>query len=60
MVGALDDFHVMLNDEDGMAALYQGIEGAEQALDIVEVQTRRGLVEDEEGGLLSLLTNEIG
>ena len=43
-----------------MAPFYQGIEGMEQALDVVEVKTRGRLVEDEERRLLFLLTNEEG
>ena len=60
MVGTLDDLHVMLDDEDGVAPFDEGIEGLEQPLDVMEVQTRRRLVEDEQRGLLLLLSDEIG
>ena len=60
MVGTLDDLQVMLYDEDGMSPFDEGIEGLEQPLDIMEVETRRRLVEDEEGGFLFLLSDEIG
>ena len=60
MVGTFDDFHIVLDDEDAVAAFYQRVEGMQQALDVVEVQTRRGLVEDEEGRLLFLLSDEVG
>ena len=60
MVGAFDNLHIVLDDEDAMATFYEGVEGMQQALDVVEVQTRRGLVEDEEGRLLFLLSDEVG
>ena len=45
MVGRTDDLHVVLDDDDGMAAVNQRLEGAEQATDVVEVEPRGGLVE---------------
>ena len=60
VVGALDDIEVVLDDYQGMPTLYQGIEGVEQALDVVEMQTGRWLVEDEEGRLLVFLADEVG
>ena len=59
-VGTLDDFQVMLDDEDGMAALDECFERTHQTLDVVEVQARGGLVEDKECGLLLLLSDEVG
>lgn len=50
----------MLNHYQRMTPFYQGIEGMEQALDVVEVKTRGRLVEDEERRLLFLLTYEEG
>ena len=43
-----------------MASFYQGIEGMEQTLDVVEVKARGRLVEDEERRLLFFLTYEEG
>ena len=60
MVGTFDDFHIVFDDEDAVAAFYQSIEGVQQALDVVEVQARCRLVEDEEGRLLFLLSDEVG
>ena len=42
-----------------MTPFYQGIEGVQQALDVVEVETRGWLVEDEERWRLLLLADEI-
>ena len=60
MVGTLDDIHVVLDDENGVTTLYEGIEGLKQSVDVVEVQSRGGFVEDEEGRLLTFLTDEVG
>ena len=60
MVGALDDVEVVLDDHQGVTSFYQGIEGMEQTLDVVEVEARGRLVEDEERGLLFLLADEVG
>lgn len=60
IVGTLDDIQIVLNHYQRMAPFYQGIEGMEQALDVVEVKTRGRLVEDEERRLLFLLTYEEG
>ena len=60
MVGALDDFHVVLNNQNGVASGYQGVEGIEQSLYVVEMQTCCRFVEDKQGGLLLLLSDEIG
>ena len=46
-VGAFDDVHVVLDDDDRVSALDQGVERREQFRDVVEVQPRRRLVEDE-------------
>jgi hypothetical protein len=46
----------MLDDEDGVSSCYQGVEGFQQFVDVVEVKTRCRLVEDEECGLLTLLS----
>ena len=38
MVGTLHYVHIMLDDNDGMAAAYQCIKGFQQFADVVEVQ----------------------
>lgn len=60
VVGAFDDVHIVLNDDDAMASTDKGIEGCEKALDVVEMQTSGGLIEDEECRLLLFLANEVG
>ena len=47
MVGTLHYVHIMLDDNDGMAAAYQCIKGFQQLADVVEVQAGGRLVEDE-------------
>ena len=47
MVGTLHYVHIMLDDNDGMAAAYQCIKGFQQFADVVEVQAGGRLVEDE-------------
>ena len=44
---SFDDVHVVLDDDDRVSALDQGVERREQFRDVVEVQPRRRLVEDE-------------
>ena len=60
MVGTLDDVEIVLHDDDRMAAADEAVEGAEQLLDVVEVESRCGLIEDEERGRLFLLADEVG
>lgn len=48
-VGLPDDVEVVLDDHDGVAALDQGVEDAEQRVDVAEVEPRGGLVEHVEG-----------
>lgn len=54
VVGGGDDVGVMLDDDDGVAAVEEGTEGGEEFLDVVEVEAGGGLVEDEEDGLVGL------
>ncbi len=49
----------MLNDDDGMAARHQCVKGGEQALDVMKMETGGRFVKDKQGGVLSLLTDEI-
>ena len=54
VVGGSDDVRVVLDDDDGVAAVEEGTEGGEEFLDVVEVEAGGGLVEDEEDGLVGL------
>lgn len=60
MVTAFYDIHIMLYYHNGVATAYESIKGGEQFLDVVEVESRGWLVEDEHGGSLLLLTYEVG
>ena len=48
-VGGLDDVEVVLDDQDGVAALDKPLQHDEQLPNVVEVQARGWLVEDVEG-----------
>lgn len=54
-VGALDHLLVVLDDYQRVAVMHKGIEGLQQFADIVKVESRCGLIENEEGigGLVS-------
>src|SRR6185369_433553 len=45
-VGGLDDVEVVLDHDDRVAVVAQAMQHLEQLLDVVEVQSRRRLVED--------------
>ena len=49
MVGSLDDVQVVLHDDHGIALVHQTVEHAEQDTDVLEVQTRGGLVQNVQG-----------
>ena len=46
MVGDLDDVEVVLDDDDGVAALHEFVQHLQQQADIFEMESRRRLVED--------------
>lgn len=46
MVGHLDDIEIMLNDDDGVALVDEPLQNIEEDADVLEVQARRGFVED--------------
>src|SRR3954469_15330495 len=48
-VSGLDDIEVVLDDEDGVAAVDEAMEHLEQLLDVGEMEARGRLVEDVEG-----------
>ena len=60
MVGTLDDIKVVLDDDNGVPPLNQGVEGGEQFLDVVEMESRSGLIKDEHGGDRFFLTEVVG
>src|SRR5690606_15661082 len=45
----LDDVDVVLDDDEGVATVDQAVEDVEKLARVLEVQARRGLVEDVEG-----------
>ena len=49
MVGHLDDIEIMLNDDDGVALVDEPLQNIEEDADVLEVQARRGFVEDKDG-----------
>ena len=50
VVGTFHDFGIVFNDNDGVAARDECLEGAQQAVDVVEVKPRGRLVENEKRG----------
>ena len=50
VVGRFYDIKIMFNHNQRVAALDQGVEGREKAVDVVEMKSRGGFVEDEECG----------
>ena len=60
VIGALDNVHVVLDYDYGVAATNQSIKRLQQFADIVEVKTGCGLIKDEYGGLGLFKTQEIG
>ena len=61
-VGVLDDVEVVLDDDDRVALVDEALEDVEQLADVLEVQTRRRLVEDVDGasgGALLQLAREL-
>ncbi len=59
-VGGLDDVEVVLDDEEGAAAVDEFAEGGEELSYVVEVEAGGGLVEDVEGAAASFLCGVIG
>ncbi len=51
VVSTFDDVHVVLNDEDGVSSSDEGVEGIQQFVDVVEVESGGWLVKDEQGGV---------
>lgn len=53
-VGRLDDIQIVLDDDDAMTGIHDALEHLEQHANIVEVQTRRRLVEEKERAVRSV------
>src|SRR6202035_706061 len=49
VVGGLDDVEVVLDDDDGVPAVHQAAQHAEQLADVLEVQAGGGLVQHVDG-----------
>ena len=49
-VGALENVKIVLDNDKRIALIDEALHDAEQEADILEVQTCRGFVEDEEAG----------
>src|SRR6266480_2914032 len=47
-VGGLDDFEIVLDDEDRVAGLDEGVQHFEELLDVLEMEPRRRLIENVE------------
>ena len=60
VIGTFDDIHVVLDDDDCMSARYEGIEGIEKFVYVVEVEACGWFVENEHCGLRLLLAEVIG
>src|SRR3546814_481880 len=59
-VGRLDDFQIVLDDDDGISLAHQFVEHFQKLGDIVEMQARRRLVEDIEGAARRTLRQFLG
>ena len=59
MVGTLDDLKVVLDDDYGVSARDEGVEGLKEFLDVVEMKAGGRLVEDEHRGDYLLQTYEV-
>ena len=58
MVRRHNHCRIVLDDDDRMAFVHEGVECAQQHRDVVVMQTRGGLVEDEDGRRLTFLCEE--
>ena len=58
VVGTLDNLHIVFDNNDRMAIGNQHIEGVEQAVDVVEMETRSRLVEDKENTTLPTILGD--
>ena len=58
MVGAFDEFEVVLDNEEGVPLLHQAVEHAEQHLEVAEVKAGAGFIQNEQAALALLLSRE--
>ena len=59
IVSRFDDLHVVFDDQNGVSSADEGIEGVQEFLDVMEVETGCRFIKDEERGFLLLLSDEI-
>ena len=59
VVGTLDYLHIMLHDYHRMTCCYQGVEGLQQTIDVMDVQSRGWLVEDKHHSLIGKLACQV-
>ena len=59
MVSALDNLHIVLHNNHRMASSNQCVKGLEEAIYIVDVQSRSRLVEDKHHSLVGELACEV-
>src|SRR3990167_1280336 len=57
VVGALDDFHIVFNHDQGVALVEQLMESPQQPRDVIKVQAGSGFIEDEQRSRLFRLGN---
>ena len=60
VVGTLNHVKIVLNNQYGMPTRNEGIEGTQQALDVVKVESCSGFVKDEHDRAVALLAQIIG
>ena len=60
VVGALDDFQVVLDDDHRVAVADELVKGFHQRVDVVQVQAGGGFVKDEQRVALPLAAQVIG
>ena len=59
VVGTLYNLHIMLHNHYRMSRHYQGIEGLQEAIYVVYMQSRRRLVKDKHHSLVGKLAREV-
>lgn len=60
VVGSEDDVQVVLDQDDGVAGVHEGVKRDQEALDVGEVEAGGGLVKDVDGVLCSLEAAQLG
>ena len=60
VVGTFHDVKIVFDNQDGVTATDECVEGRQETADVMKMETRSWFVEDEEGRGLSFLSYEIG